>query len=210
MVDTPRGFGLFLPHLLRSNGIPRDEDGRAWKNPILQFAWPIVHTLDSIALGKAPLSRLAEARSLIGLGPGLTPSGDDFLGGFLFVWHHLHQTFHWLPRPPSPRSLLRAESPRTNAISMALLRDLAYGEGVAPLHELTAGILRGAPRQDSHGELKRLLQLGHSTGWDLFAGVIVGFGFSIRALSPRSSAALRPGILPGRAIKGNHGHQTAH
>jgi hypothetical protein len=42
---------------------------------------------------------LQKGRNLVGLGEGLTPSGDDFLGGLLFAIHSLQRSypeeFHW-------------------------------------------------------------------------------------------------------------------
>ena len=34
-----------------------------------------------------------KGRELVGLGPGLTPSGDDFLGGLLFAAHSLKTAY---------------------------------------------------------------------------------------------------------------------
>ena len=81
--------------------------------------------------------------SLIGLGPGLTPSGDDLLGGVLITlralgWPQAADTLGcWL--------LPRARA-RTHAISYAHLACAAGGEGAAALHDTLATLCSpGAP-----------------------------------------------------------------
>src|ERR671936_1328628 len=71
-----------------------------------------------------------EAQTLIGLGPGLTPSGDDYLGGVLIALHQLG-------RQAQARGLwrwLEPRLPRTSAISGAHLAAAAAGEGHEALH----------------------------------------------------------------------------
>jgi len=68
--------------------------------------------------------------ALIGLGPGLTPSGDDFLGGILVTLHHLG-----IPDVAGDlaREVLARAEQRTNGISHAHLAAAANGEGLEPL-----------------------------------------------------------------------------
>jgi hypothetical protein len=104
---------------------------------------------------------------LIGLGPGLTPSGDDFLAGVLLALHHLGAS--GLASCLAPEVLSRAEH-RTNAISRAHLAAAADGEGAAALHVLLTSLSTpGAP-----GMLECMSDidaLGHSSGWDAVAGI---------------------------------------
>jgi hypothetical protein len=117
----------------------------------------------------------AQGREMIGLGPGLTPCGDDFLGGLLFAAHWVRETqpgmLHLETR--SIFDLLQWARNRTHPISHAILCDLAVGEGPEPLHRLLRLLLRG-------GELDRrafdavdcLLKVGHTTGWYMLAGLL--------------------------------------
>ena len=106
------------------------------------------------------------AASLLGLGPGLTPSGDDFLGGAMIALHALgrgalaSRLAGWaLPLAPA----------RTGAISAAHLACAAAGEGSAALHDLLAALL--TPGAAGLVEaVKALAALGHSSGWDMLAG----------------------------------------
>jgi hypothetical protein len=108
--------------------------------------WLVGHSLDSAAEG------------LIGLGPGLTPSGDDYFGGVLVALHAVRRTTHaetlwrWL----EPRL-----AARTSELSAAHLAAAAEGEAHEALHE----VLNGAPPEQLDG-------VGHCSGWDAFAGAM--------------------------------------
>ena len=105
---------------------------------------------------------------LTGLGTGLTPSGDDFLGGMMIALHCLGYT-------GIRRSLWRGVRPcaeqTTNAISLALLRAASEGLGSASVHKAVSGILQGdiAAVRDAMPGLGRI---GHSSGWDAMAGIV--------------------------------------
>jgi len=200
-LGSPRGLGVFLPAIAACRC-----SLRSWSDATLNAAWPVVSELVSVAVGDSPPSRIHEAGRLIGLGPGLTPSGDDFLGGFLFTWHHLHKVYPSLPGVPRLNGL-RAGADRTNAISLAWLRDLAQGEGVTPLHEVVEGLIGRVSPPNLQNALRRLLALGHSTGWDLLTGAVAGLGLSARPGVPVVSPAFdrMPATQEGR-----HGHQTTH
>jgi hypothetical protein len=72
-----------------------------------------------------------EAAQLIGLGPGLTPSGDDYLGGVLVA-------LRWLGRGLQANSLWRWLEPRlasqTSEISATHLAAAASGQVHEALH----------------------------------------------------------------------------
>lgn len=107
-----------------------------------------------------------EAATLIGLGPGLTPSGDDYLGGVLIALHQLE-------RKPQAQGLWRWLEPRlarTSAISAAHLAAAAAGEGHEALHRCLDALCTEAP--DWAGALDQLGKVGHVSGWDSLAGVV--------------------------------------
>ena len=115
------------------------------------------------------------ALALLGLGGGLTPSGDDFVGGALFARHVLAgagaaDASGWRRVADTVRDAAPA---RTHPISAALLGDLASGRGHAPLHDLMAALAAddGARARDAAA---RLVRLGHSSGWDILTGVAAG------------------------------------
>jgi len=109
-----------------------------------------------------------EAAQLIGLGPGLTPSGDDYLGGVLVA-------LRWVGRGAQADSLWRWLEPRlserTSAISAAHLAAAAGGEVHEALHDLLTD-LAAWESPDLVPRLSRLDALGHTSGWDALAGVV--------------------------------------
>ena len=119
----------------------------------------------------------AAALALLGLGGGLTPSGDDFVGGALFARHLLAgggvaDAYGWRRVAETVRAAAVA---RTHPISATLLADLSNGCGHAPLHDLVAALTANdEPR--ARAAAHRLTRLGHSSGWDMLAGIAAGLG----------------------------------
>jgi hypothetical protein len=129
-------------------------------------------------------SVVRRGREIVGLGPGLTPSGDDFLGGLLFTARSLQkiypEKFPWTEEAIS--ELLDWARTRTHPISHAILSDLARGHGPEPLHDLVTGLLGGTELDPVMKAVLRLADIGHSSGWDMLAGVMIGMGMVKRSL----------------------------
>ncbi len=107
--------------------------------------------------------------ALIGLGPGLTPSGDDLLGGALVA-------LHLLDRPDLAQVLWQGISAAletgTNVISRAHLAAAARGLGGAALHRILNDLLTG--KSDTLAErLAAIDRIGHSSGWDALSGAAI-------------------------------------
>lgn len=122
-----------------------------------------------LARGAASLAagRWAEAvAALAGLGPGLTPSGDDLLCGYAVALHRLDR-----PEAPALAAALAAlDEDRTTPLSRHLLSWAA--RGVAGEHHLDwlDSVLRGAP---DPARLERLLAHGATSGADWAAGALL-------------------------------------
>ena len=112
------------------------------------------------------------ARLLLGLGEGLTPSGDDFVGGVLFGRRCLSGAPSSAWDGAIQRVLDEART-RTHPVSALLLSDLAAGEGWAPLHALAAALALRQP-EAARVAAKQLTAIGHSSGWDLLGGFALG------------------------------------
>lgn len=124
----------------------------------------------------------AESSALIGLGPGLTPSGDDFLGGAMVAAHSVG-------RPDIAARLYRMVlAGKTGTISAAHLAAASEGAASAPLHLLLNDILCGRVANFS-ARLHALNTMGHSSGWDAFAGVMTVLRTAARSEEFRSQAA---------------------
>jgi Protein of unknown function (DUF2877) len=134
-------------------------------NALSVHAQPALEAIDRWLAGNALGN---EASQLIGLGPGLTPSGDDYLGGMLVA-------LRWLGRGAQADSLWRWLEPRlaghTGAISAAHLAAAATGQVHEALHELLENLAAWQP-PDLHPSLSKLDAVGHSSGWDALAGIV--------------------------------------
>lgn len=132
-------------------------------NVLSGHAQPALDALDRWLVGNALDD---EAQALIGLGPGLTPSGDDYLGGVLIALHQFG-------RGAQAQSLWRWLKPRlarTSDISAAHLAAAAEGEGHEALHRCIEALCLLAPDWDT--ALVALDRVGHCSGWDSLAGVV--------------------------------------
>ena len=139
-------------------------------SPLLEHARPALAALDAwLADGRAAVPW--RARDLIGLGPGLTPSGDDYLGGLMVG-------LQAAGRPREAAALwqwLDTRAPaRTSAISRAHLAAAAGGEVHEALHACVAALFaaKAPPRAARWSSLlARLDAVGHCSGRDGLAGV---------------------------------------
>jgi hypothetical protein len=132
---------------------------RAAREPIAAAeAWLVSRT------GAPPAAVL----DLLGLGPGLTPSGDDYLGGTMVA-------LRAIGRGGDAKSLAErvvpAASLRTGRISSAHLACAAEGEGAAALHD-AIGVVLGAPCTRADVCLSAIDAIGHTSGWDALAGAV--------------------------------------
>jgi hypothetical protein len=117
------------------------------------------------------------AERLLGVGGGLTPSGDDYVGGAFFARGLLARAdagdaASWRRAAERVRA---AAASATHPISATVLGDLLDGEGWAPLHDLARALADGDERA-SEAAARSLTRLGHSSGWDVLAGFLAGIG----------------------------------
>lgn len=129
-----------------------------------------------------------EAAGLIGLGPGLTPSGDDYLGGLLIG-------LYAVGRADLAASLARLVLPearrKTNAISYAHLDCAAIGYGSEALHRTLAAIA-GSARLDVESWLHAIGRMGATSGWDALAGAVMPFRIQLETRPSARGARDRP------------------
>lgn len=104
--------------------------------------------------------------ALVGLGPGSTPAGDDFLAGFAIA-------LRWTGFKGQLVDLSKAER-KTTWFSHQMLRDAFDGMTWARAKDLLMA-LSGDDERDVRSALARVLSLGHTSGkaW------LSGFGFGL-------------------------------
>ena len=112
---------------------------------------------------------IGEAERLVGLGPGLTPSGDDILAGMLGAFRVLSPDGSFADRVG--KALTAMAPGRTTTLSLTLLRMAAAGQ----LSPEAARVLRALPSGEAlQPAVAALLRLGHTSGADLAAGLLAG------------------------------------
>ncbi|MCC8961304.1 DUF2877 domain-containing protein [Bradyrhizobium sp. Pear76] len=112
---------------------------------------------------------------LIGLGPGLTPSGDDLIGGALIALAALGRT----ERRDALWDRCRALLDGTNDISRIHLRAAALGYGAAPLHAAIHATMSGEVAGVRRAFIA-LAAIGHTSGRDAFAGSLIVLRHALR------------------------------
>jgi hypothetical protein len=159
-LGSPRGFAR-----LWSDDAPDD--------PILSRAAPGARALADACACDDASAFVAAAQGLIGLGEGLTPSGDDYVGGALFTRKTMRADD---PAWEAATNYLVSEAMiRTHPVSARLLADLAAGEGWAALHDVVGAFGDDDARAIDQA-CRALTTLGSATGWDLLAGVVAAYG----------------------------------
>lgn len=101
---------------------------------------------------------------LAGLGPGLTPSGDDVLMGAIYAT--------WIIQTAEIASLIVKEiantaAPLTTSLSRAWLRCAGKGEAGIQWHNLFRALIAG---EDLQFPITKLLSIGETSGADALAG----------------------------------------
>jgi hypothetical protein len=132
-------------------------------NALSTHAQPALEALERWLVGNAIAPETAQ---LLGLGPGLTPSGDDYLGGVMVA-------LRACGRGGQADALWRWLEPRlergTSALSGAHLAAAAAGEAHEALHECLQAL---SVKETEWSEiLERVDRVGHCSGWDGLAGI---------------------------------------
>lgn len=117
-----------------------------------------------------PEAVYAASRALLGLGTGLTPSGDDLSGAALFGRKLVSRDARW--RAVGERLAEDAQT-ASHAISAALFADLAAGASFESLHALADAQVAGDDAA-ALAAARALVALGHSSGWDMLTGFVIG------------------------------------
>ena len=131
---------------------------------------------------------------IVGLGPGLTPSGDDLLGGAIlglnavidaYICEEVNGTFVDSGWPEiisfAAESIVRHASGTTD-ISAALLRHAANGVASASIHMLLLKLLRPECAVNLMESALAVASAGHTSGWDSLAGLALGMHLGLRII----------------------------
>ena len=101
---------------------------------------------------------------MIGLGPGLTPSGDDFLVGALALLDCVGERD---AHAALARAIIAALPGSTSPLSACFLRAAAAAHVGETLHRAVSSVIAG----DVDAAIAAIENIGHSSGWDMMAGI---------------------------------------
>jgi hypothetical protein len=180
-LPSPKGFGIFISEILKFIQDQPSPHSFPKLTAASEFAWPVIQEISKACIAHDFPRILESAAELIGLGEGLTPSGDDFVGGLLFcltTLRHIYGPFHDVGVSDLAFFLERSK-PRTNIISFTMLKDHAAGHASGTLHQFINAMLTGQCLESTYPLVMELIQIGHSTGWDMLAGVLTGMLITI-------------------------------
>ncbi|HYF63636.1 MAG TPA: DUF2877 domain-containing protein [Herpetosiphonaceae bacterium] len=114
----------------------------------------------------AALPDPAAARGLVGLGPGLTPAGDDLLAGMLLALYYARH-------PALPALAAALDRPATTRLGAALIGWALHGR--AAEHTLVSlRALFSQPFEQASRHLPPALARGATSGADTLAGIAIG------------------------------------
>ncbi|MEO8628042.1 MAG: DUF2877 domain-containing protein [Betaproteobacteria bacterium] len=120
--------------------------------------------------------------AIIGLGVGLTPSGDDLIVGYLAaLWSQISLDATLQPLLEQLRAPMQSMTTKTGAISRQFILDASEGEFSEPLVDLVRAIADGDDERVAI-TAARALRIGHSSGADAVLGLLLGW-------DPRAFAA---------------------
>ena len=154
--------------------------------PLWALALPRLKELERGLLAGDESAVEQAAVSLLGLGPGLTPSGDDVLCGLL-------RGLQGSPREKNARILAEAvcrEAGRTHPVSAGYLQAIAGGEAFDRLDRAWAYLT-------GQGEacLEALLEVGSSSGGDLLLGLLLAGKICLKREAWTDGGTERAGIM---------------
>jgi len=151
--------------------------------PLARVARPRIATFERWLSGMLratprPASRQAVG-GLIGLGPGLTPSGDDFLIGALSVLDAIGEIE---THAAMARAIVDTLPGLTTPLSACFLRAAGAGHVSENLHQVVSSVMTG----DVDEAVAVAGKIGHSSGWDMIASILTAL--SIAATRRRAPA----------------------
>lgn len=112
------------------------------------------------------------AGKIIGLGPGVTPSGDDILIGFLAgLWSMAGQYSTHIPFIRSFGTELIKLAQKTGEISRTYIFHATQGQFSSSLSQLAEAIATGG---DVEVAAQTAMRVGHSSGMDSVTGLLIG------------------------------------
>ncbi len=139
---------------------------------------------------------MGAAARLVGAGPGLTPSGDDFLAGFLIGAQHTAQRKAQSAFVDALGRHLSVQDGNSGDIARAYLAHAAAGRAARPLAKLARLVCDGASERDTRTATAAAMHMGHSSGSDATFGLLCG----LAAWRPEFAATITAALARARTL----------
>lgn len=127
------------------------------------------------ATQRSTLKDDSSVRALIGLGSGLTPSGDDLLAGYVAgLWCSVRDKSERAQFIAVLGETIIRLSHKTNDISRTYLYHAVRGQVGSRLANLAESICRGEDPERLLDLAEAAMRIGHSSGMDTVTGLLLG------------------------------------
>jgi hypothetical protein len=162
---------VLLNHLDRLAQPEAAHDDAIGSDQVARLAWTALRQLGPAWRQEAVGAVELTASRLVGLGPGLTPSGDDLLAGLLVGTAWVRGTVS----TGLGRACVAAAVGRTTDISVARIRHAARGVMEEIQERVLVALYAGeVDRAVLERAVARAARWGHTSGADTLVGVFLG------------------------------------
>ncbi len=143
--------------------------------PISKFAVPHISSLIRAIRLRISHDIIQSSNKIIGLGSGLTPSGDDMLIGLMISMIYISENVQGIDLDVEKISsdIISDITGRTTIISEEFLREAACGRVNEPVATLMEKILISG-QKEMRESAKKVLSVGSTSGADTIFGIILG------------------------------------
>lgn len=130
------------------------------------------------------------AESILGLGPGLTPSCDDFLAGLILSLQlgsrilNKNDTAVLGFYNKASEEILRIAKCKTTIYSVSFLNEAVHGEGPSAIIDLICSVFTQSPDHVAKAS-RTLIGMGETSGADISIGICYGLRFLISRIELR-------------------------
>ena len=152
-----------------------ESDVSGFRPGLVQTARMSARLLTDAAVRRDERSVARAARGLAGLGPGLTPSGDDLLAGFAASWILVGEALEQdgAAHQRVTDALLTGGEPGASPLGRVWLAHACRGEILEPMTRFAGALLARQPG-DLGAAVRGALAVGSSSGTDWMVGFLLG------------------------------------
>lgn len=178
--EVPKSYGLGVLLLHSERILAKDTLGFAEIQGYQNIAANVLHSLVQSIHAK-DMKRVAEfGKELLGLGPGLTPSGDDVLGGLL--------TTLIVTVPDEEmrtclievtRQIAQIAKYKTTEVSVRFLHQAGQGFVTERLQNVLKSIVLEEYSPNLEKDIRKILAFGATSGGEILLGSILGLGIIV-------------------------------